>query len=208
MPALLSPFADPTVFRPSARGPRRRPGALLALLPLLAGLGCLTSAGVGPNADAPLELAERVDLERFMGRWYVIESMPTGAEEGAHDAVETYALLPDGRIDIDFRFRAGGFDGPVESIPQVGWVVDERTNAEWRVRPIWPLALAYLILEVGPDYGYAVIGHPSKRYVWIMSRTPSLDGATRAGIRGRLAAAGYDVDRIRTVPQRPLGRRD
>jgi apolipoprotein D and lipocalin family protein len=50
----------------------------------------------------------------------------------------------------------------------------EATPGEWRVRPIWPLSLAYLILELGPDYDYTVIGHPSKRWVWVLSRKPSL----------------------------------
>ena len=101
----------------------------------------------------------------------------------------------------------GGFDGPVESIPQRGWVYDESTRAEWRVRPIWPLSLAYLIIDLAPDYHYAVVGHPSKRWVWIMAREPSLADATLVGIRDRLSAVGYDVSRLRRVPQRPLGER-
>ncbi len=184
------------------RGPGRRLAAGLLLLVLLA--GCLGAAGVGPAADRPLETVASVDLERFAGRWYVIESIGTSAEEGAHDAVETYRLRDDGRIDIDFRFHADGFDGPIESIPQLGWVHDAETRAEWRVRPVWPLALAYLILELDPDYRYTVVGHPSKRWVWIMARTPSLDAATLALLRERLAAVGYDVTRLRPVPQRPL----
>ena len=173
----------------------------------LLGLGCLSSAGVGPNADAPLETVRSVDLERFAGLWYVIESMPTAVETGAHDATERYRLRENGRIDIEFRFLEDSFEGPEKTLSMVGWVHDEATRAEWRVRPFWPLRLAYLILEIGPDYGYTVIGHPSKRYVWIMARQPSLDPATLTAIRRRLAAVGYDVDQIQIVPQRPLPQR-
>ena len=175
---------------------------------VLACAGCFASAGVGPNADRPLETVDYVDLDRFAGRWYVIESIGTSAEAEAYDAIEVYEMLGDGEIDIDFRFRDGGFDGPVESIPQRGWVHDETTQAEWRVRPIWPLALAYLIIDLAPDYRYTVVGHPSKRWVWIMSRTPSLAESTLVEIRGRLADVGYDVTRLRRVPQRPLGERE
>lgn len=186
--------------------------AFLRCVPLaavvLACAGCFASAGVGPNADRPLETVDSVDLDRFAGRWYVIESIGTSAEAEAYDAIEIYEMLGDGEIDIDFRFRDGGFDGPIESIPQRGWVHDEETRAEWRVRPIWPLALAYLIIDLAPDYRYTVVGHPSKRWVWIMARTPSLDESTLVEIRSRLADVGYDVSRLRRVPQRPLGERE
>lgn len=169
--------------------------------------GCLSTAGVGPNADVPLRTVESVDLERFAGLWYVIESMPTSAEAGAHDATERYRLLENDRIDIEFRFLEDSFDGPEKILPMVGWVHDESTRAEWRVRPFWPVRLAYLILEIGPDYDYTVIGHPSKRYVWIMARQPRLDAITLEAIRRRLEAVGYDVEQIQAVPQRPLSQR-
>jgi apolipoprotein D and lipocalin family protein len=186
----------------------RSAAAFLFFAFVLSLTGCLGSAGVGPNAELPLETVPTVDLGRFAGKWFVVESIGTGAEEGAHDAIEIYRLREDGRIDIDFRFKKGSFDGPTESIPQLGWVHNEATPGEWRVRPIWPLSLAYLILELGPDYEYTVVGHPSKRWVWVLSRKPSLENATLEAIRGRLAAVGYDVDLMRSVPQSPLNERD
>lgn len=187
--------------------PRRRLlGVVLASAILTS--GCFTSQGVGPNASLPLETVRYVDLERFAGAWYVIESIGLGAEEGAHDEVETYTLREDGRIDIALTFRDGAFDGPEKSIPQLGWVHDSETNAEWRVRPFWPLSLAYLIIDLDEDYAWTVVGHPSKRWVWIMARKPSLDDDVLAGIRERLASVGYDIRRLVTIPQRPLGARE
>ncbi|MEM9173844.1 MAG: lipocalin family protein [Myxococcota bacterium] len=194
----------PTPARPSTSALR---SALVGLTLALLSLGCLSSQGVGPNAAVPLETVSYVDLERFAGTWYVIENIGLSAEEGAHDEVETYTLRDDGRIDIAFTFRAGSFDGPEESIPQLGWVHDEETNAEWRVRPFWPLSLAYLIIDLDDEYGWTVIGHPSKRWVWIMARAPRLDPNVLAGIRGRLSDVGYDVARLVRVPQRPLDQR-
>lgn len=181
-------------------------GITPALILLGALPGCLGGAGVGPNADAPLPLVDEVDLERFAGLWYVIESRPTSQEEGAHDATEHYALRDDGEIDITFRFRQDAFDGPEKILRMRGWVHDE-SGAEWRVQPFWPLRLAYLVLELAPDYSYTVIGHPSKRWVWIMAREPSLDPRLLDAIRGRLAFMGYDVSEIEPVPQRPLDAR-
>ena len=138
---------------------RRLLGVVLASAILTC--GCFTSQGVGPNASLPLETVRYVDLERFVGAWYVIESIGLGAEEGAHDEVETYTLREDGRIDIALTFRDGAFDGPEKSIPQLGWVHDwPETNAEWRVRPFWPLSLAYLIIDLDENYAWTVVGHP------------------------------------------------
>ncbi len=177
--------------------------SLTALIPLaLLGLACASGgSGVGPNAAAPLQVVESVDLERFSGLWYVISSMPTGAEEGAHNSTELYRLREDGEIDITNRFRVGGFDGPEKVITMRGWVHDEGANAEWRVQPIWPLRLSYLILELDADYRYVVVGHPSKSYVWIMSRESTLAPEIEARLRTGLAEAGYDIEQIQVMPQ-------
>lgn len=193
--------------RDTPRSVHRRFLLGVALTSVLLTAGCFTSQGVGPNAAMPLETVPYVDLERFEGAWYVIESIGLGAEDGAHDEVETYTLRDDGRIDIALTFRDGAFDGPEKSIPQLGWVHDPETNSEWRVRPFWPLSLAYLIIDLDEDYGWTVVGHPSKRWVWIMARGPVLDGEVLDGIRGRLASVGYDVDRLVKIPQRPLRER-
>ena len=190
------------------RARRTRIGSVLfAVLIAAFTTGCLTSQGVGPNAARPLEVVPWVDLERFSGAWYVVESIGLDDEANAYDEIETYTLREDGRIDIALTFSDGAFDGPERRLSQLGWVHDETTRAEWRVRPFWPLSLAYLIIDLGPDYAWTVIGHPSKRWVWIMARTPSLDPETLTRILERLAASGYDVAKLRAIPQRPLGER-
>lgn len=179
---------------------RTRSMLLLALTAWLTTTGCLSGAGVGPRADAPLPLAPAVDLERFAGLWYVIESKPTPVEAGAHNATEHYALEEDGEIAITFQFRKDAFDGALETLEMRGWPIND-TGSEWRVQPVWPVRLAYLILELDHEEGYTVVGHPSKRFVWIMARQPELPSATLRGIRERLAEVGYDTAQIRPVPQ-------
>ena len=188
--------------------PRPVPLILTGIAIALCFLGCLSSQGVGPNAAKPLEPVPYVDLERFAGAWFVIESIGLEAEAGAHDEVETYTLLDNGEIDIALTFRADSFDGPEESIPQRGWVHDPETNAEWRIRPVWPLSLSYLIIDLDPDYGWTVVGHPSKRWVWIMARTPRLDADVLGGIRDRLTDVGYDVGKLVAIPQRSIDERE
>ncbi len=178
-----------------------RPLPILALagLALLLGAGCATSvSGVRPRgfpADAlPLDLA------RFMGDWFVVAHIPTPTEAEAHEAVESYALREDGSIDVRFRFCEGSLDGEVRELRMDGWVHDPATNAEWRVRPLWPLRLAYQIRELDPEYRETVITHPSGRYAWVMARRPELREARLAEITDRLAALGFETERMRRVP--------
>lgn len=192
-------------FLPHAAGTRGLRSLVLALA-LFATLSAC-AAPSGPLAPTALDPVEAVDLDRFMGRWYVVENIGLAPEANAFDETEDYARRDDGRIDVTFRYRDGSFEAPIETLTQVGWVVDTKTNAEWRVRPFWPLALGYRIVALDPDYAWTIVDHPSKRWVWIMARTPSLPADLLDDLRRRLEADGYDVARLRRVPQRPLSER-
>ncbi len=170
--------------------------ALAAALLLSA---CATPpSGLQPRGIDPASLP--FELERFMGDWYVIAHMPLSVEADAHEAVETYTLREDGEIDVRFRFCEGALDGPPKEFGMRAWVHDPATNAEWRVRPFWPLRLDYQILELAPDFSLTVIGHPSGSYAWVMAREPRLDEALLGAITKRLAERGYEVERMRRVP--------
>jgi apolipoprotein D and lipocalin family protein len=150
----------------------------------------------------PLASAGSVDLARFMGDWYVIASIPTFIEEGAHNAVESYRLDTDGTIATTFTFRAGGFDGPLERYTPRGFVVDSATNAVWSMQFIWPIKADYRIAYLSPDYQRTVIAREKRDYLWIMARTPTIDEAQLQSLLQFSAAQGYDAARIRRVPQR------
>lgn len=166
---------------------------------LLAVAFALTACGGPP----PLRTVPYVDLDRFAGDWFVIAHLPLRAERNAYDAVEHYEMLGDGRIRVRFTFREGAFDGEEETLNLRAWVHDEATQAEWRVRPFWPIAFDYLVVHLDPDYQVTVIGHPSREYVWIMARTSTLEDARMAEIRAELEAQGYDLSELRLVPQSP-----
>lgn len=159
--------------------------------------GCATgTTGIEPRGVAGQGLP--LDLSRYMGDWYVIAHIPLSAEEDAWEALESYALRDDGTIDVRFRFCEGSFEGPVREITMGAWVHDERTNAEWRVRPFWPLALRYQILEVDPAFTTTVVA--SGDHAWIMARGPRMPEPELEAVTGRLAEAGYDTSRLRRVP--------
>jgi apolipoprotein D and lipocalin family protein len=172
------------------------------LKPTLIAATALLLAGCQSVQRPPIALVEQVDLPRFMGDWYVIANIPTFVEKGAHNAVESYRLAPDGTIETTFTFRAGSFDGEQKRYTPRGFVVENTGNAVWGMQFVWPFKGDFRIVYLPPDYGQTVIGREKRDYVWIMARTPSIPEADYQQILDFLAEQGYDVGKVQKVPQR------
>jgi apolipoprotein D and lipocalin family protein len=168
---------------------------------LLPALALLLSGCQSTQDYAPLRLAGQVDLQRFMGDWYVIASIPTFIEKGAHNAVESYRLAEDGTIATTFTFREGGFDGEQQVYTPTGFVRDAQSNAVWGMQFIWPIKADFRIVHVAPDYSTTIIGREKRDYAWIMARTPAIPEAEYRRLLGLLAEQGYDISKVRKVPQ-------
>jgi apolipoprotein D and lipocalin family protein len=168
----------------------------------LAALVALALCACRQDANAPLVLAQDVDLARFMGDWYVIASIPTRLERGAHNAVESYRLAEDGTIETTFTFRAGSFDGELKRYTPRGFVRDGTGNAVWGMRFVWPVKADYRIAWLDRDYTRTVIGREARDYVWIMARTPQIAESDYAALVAFVADQGYDVAKLERVPQR------
>ena len=154
-------------------------------------------------SSAPkIPVAKSVDLERFMGDWYVIANIPTSPEKGAHNAVESYRLDQDGSIATTFTFREGSFDGPEKVMRPRGFVRDRESNAVWGMQFVWPIRAEYLIAHVDEDYTETIIARSRRDYVWVMARTPKIPAADFERLRQQVADLGYDVDKLQKVPQR------
>lgn len=171
------------------------PKAAMAISLMIAMTGCASQPPTMPTVD-------RVDLDRFMGDWYVIANIPTAIEKGAHNAVESYRLDDDGTIATTFTFRDGSFDGPEKAYHPRGFVRDPESNAVWGMQFVWPIKAEYLVIYLDEDYSKTVIGRSKRDYVWIMAREPQMPEAEYREIVGYLAELGYDVSRIEKVPQR------
>ena len=162
----------------------------------------LLLAGCQSTPLPPLAQESSVDLERFMGDWYVIASIPTWIERDAYNAIESYRIAPDGSIETTFTFRQGGFDGKPRNYTPRGFVVDRESNAVWGMQFVWPIKADYRIAYLSADYGQTVIARTSRDYVWIMARTPEIPDADYRRLVRFVADQGYDVSQLRKVPQR------
>jgi apolipoprotein D and lipocalin family protein len=148
-----------------------------------------------------LKTVENIDLNRYMGPWYVIACIPTFIETKAYNAVETYTLLPNGTIDTVFTFNNGGFDGPIKRYNPRGFVVDKVNNSTWGMQFIWPFKAEFLITYLSDDYSQTVIGRNKRDYFWIQARTPQISDADYERLIKMLADQGYDISKVRKVPQ-------
>lgn len=160
----------------------------------------LCSCASTPVRD-PLPLAKKVDLQRFMGPWRVIAAIPASLEKNAYDAVESYAMDPDGSIATTYTFREGAFDGKPKRFTPRGFVVDRVDNSTWGMRFIWPFKAEYLISYLSDDYSVTVIARSKRDYVWIMARSPSIPEAEYQRLVAMIASWGYDTTRLRRYPQ-------
>ena len=148
-----------------------------------------------------LETVEYVNLERFMGDWYVIANIPTFIEKGAVNAIESYKLDSRGRVKTTFTFKKDSPDGPQKTYNPTGFIYDKKTNAEWRMQFLWPFKSPFLIIDLDEEYSYTVIGIPSRKYVWIMARDHKMPDGLYNNIISKLKNVGYDTSLIKKVPQ-------
>jgi apolipoprotein D and lipocalin family protein len=175
---------------------------ICTLAALVSGLACAATTTKRLGLP-PLQTVASVDLQRYLGTWYEIASFMEPYEKDCFGTYAVYSLRPDGRIDVLNSCRKGSLTGDVSTAHGQGRVVDEQTHAKLKVNFFGPFWGDYWVLELGDNYDYAVVGHPSRDHLWILSRTPQLDAQRYAGIIGRLKAVGYETDKLRPTPQAP-----
>lgn len=156
----------------------------------------------GCSSYPPIKTVEQVDLQRFMGDWYVIANIPTFIEKNAHNAVESYQLNADGSIATTFTFREGSFEGEKKTYQPTGFVTDTASNAVWGMQFIWPIKAEYRVVYLNDDYSQTIIGRTKRDYVWIMARTPVIPDKDYQQLLQFLAEQGYDTTLIKPVPQK------
>jgi apolipoprotein D and lipocalin family protein len=167
--------------------------SLVLLASLLAGCAHAPS---GP----PVRTVEHVDLQRYMGRWYEIATIPMSFQKGCVGVTADYALRQDGDVDVVNTCRPERLDAEPRTAKGKAWSVDP-SGARLEVQFFWPFHGAYWILDLDPDYRWVVVGNPSREYLWILSRTPQMDDATYQGILERLRAQEYPLTLLVKTPQ-------
>ncbi|HEU4509445.1 MAG TPA: lipocalin family protein [Pyrinomonadaceae bacterium] len=147
------------------------------------------------DRKSELEVVSAVDLSRYTGQWYEIARLPNRFEKKCADSVTaTYNLRSDGRIDVVNRCRKA--NGEYTTAKGKAKIVDKKTNAKLKVTFFWPFYGDYWILDLGQNYEYAVVGAPDRDYLWILSRTPQFDEQLYQQLLAKMAARGFDTQKM------------
>jgi len=149
----------------------------------------------------PLQTVPRVELSRYLGTWYEIASIPQRFQSGCTGTQATYSLRSDGDIEVLNRCRTGTLEGAEKVATGRARVTDTTTNAKLEVSFFGPFWGPYWVIQLGDAYEYAVVGHPDRDTLWILSRTPTMDPHVYAGIIAKLSADQYPLDLLAVTTQ-------
>ena len=144
--------------------------------------------------------AAAIDLPRFMGPWHVIAHVPYFGERGHVASRDEYTLRPDGKIGVRYVYQEG-FGEPVKTLESSATVKPDTGNRRWTTWFFGVIPTKFRILEVAPDYSWALIDYPGRDLAWVFSRTPDMDGALYAELITRMGGHGVDTSKLVRVPQ-------
>jgi len=147
-----------------------------------------------------MKTVESVDLERFMGKWFVIALVPNMIEKGATNSSDTHVLNKDGTIDITYDAIK---DGKQRQIKQKGTVVNKTSNAEWTIqmrKPFVPfMKFPFKIVYVDKNYEFMAVGYPKNSMGWIMGRSTKVSDEDYKKIMSALVELGYTEEQFELV---------
>ncbi|AYG94926.1 lipocalin [Brevundimonas naejangsanensis] len=178
---------------------KRTSFVLLIAATSIATLSACATLQRGPvgNSAVP-QPAKAVDLNRYAGLWYEIGRYENGFERGCEAVTAEYGLRDDGLVSVLNTCRQGGVDGPVKTAQGRAKVVVGADNAKLKVSFFGPFYLGdYWVLDRADDYSWSIVGEPSGRYLWLLSRAAQPPAQTRATILEHTKALGYDLSLVR-----------
>jgi apolipoprotein D and lipocalin family protein len=167
----------------------------------LAGIWVAAVAARAEEKYPPLETVPQVDLARYMGKWYEIAAFPQRFQKGCHCTTAEYEMTDKGYVRVINTCRKDGPQGKVKAAKGKAFVVEGSGNAKLRVQFFWPFRGDYWIIDLAQDYSCAVVGDKTRKYLWILSRTPRMDEVLYQEILARVKDKGFDIGRLRKCDQ-------
>jgi apolipoprotein D and lipocalin family protein len=143
-----------------------------------------------------LETVSYVDLKKYSGKWYEIASFPQRFQKGCHCTTAEYTLSEKGFVIVENRCNRDSINGRQSYIKGKAFADKNSGNAKLKVQFFWPFKGKYWIIDLADDYSYAVVSHPNKKYLWILSRTPQMSDVVYKGILNRLQNKGFDLSKL------------
>ncbi len=152
------------------------------------------------NAQPELETVDKVDLRKYAGTWYEICHMPARFLDGCDCISANYSLDPKGHINVYNTCRKS--NGKWASIRGKAFVAEGSWNSRLKVQFFWPFRADYYIIDLAKDYSYAIVGEPSRRYLWILSRSPEMDPSLYQSLVKKCGNKGFAVEYLVVTSQK------
>jgi apolipoprotein D and lipocalin family protein len=184
--------------------PMNRTVKALACCTFFAGTATIQGcAALGPkhpvgNAAVP-QPARSVDIGRYLGRWHELARYEQGFQKDCEGVTADYSLRDDGKIRVVNTCRKP--DGRITDAVGKAKIVDSATNAKLKVSFFGPFYGNYWVLDRAEDYSWAIIGEPSGRYLWLLSREAVPGQARLDAMTARARELGYDTALLRVTQQ-------
>lgn len=147
------------------------------------------------NANAQNRPIDKLDLNKFAGKWYSLSSIPTALDKKWRQTIENYTLNDKGYYNVFTTYNKLGSDEP-HSIKSKLFRDKDEPAGSFKAQFLWPFKIDYWVIELADDYSYTVIGHPKLKYLFILSRKPTMDAKKFTALVLRCKAMGYDVSKL------------
>ena len=149
--------------------------------------------------QSPVVSVPSVDLTRYSGKWFEIAAFPMFFQRHCiADTTAEYAPMPDGAVSVHNRCRT---DSGIDDATGTATVVEGFDNSRLKVSFFWPFKADYWVLGLDPEYRWAVVGNPNRKYLWLLSRTPQLPPALLEASLAAATAQGFDLSQLRYTVQ-------
>ena len=153
--------------------------------------------GCGGENYAPLETVEYVDIQRYLGKWYEIAHLPNSFQKGCNCSTAEYSLIDSTTLRVINSCNKDSINGKLDQAKGKAFVVENSGNAKLRVQFFWPFRGDYWIIELDKNnYSYAVVGTPSRKYLWILARAPEMEESLYYSLLEKCKAKGFDTSKL------------
>jgi len=146
------------------------------------------------SGNLPNKSVGKVDLKRFSGTWYSLYSIPTMFDKGSRETTTHYNLTSDSYYDVTTTCREE--NNKIRTVHSKIFPAKETHDGQMKAQFIWPIKVDYWLIDVAPDYSWAVVGHPDHRFLFIMSRKPQMDKKLYQQLVAKCKSMGYPVENL------------
>jgi apolipoprotein D and lipocalin family protein len=156
---------------------------------------------VNMSISQTLQTVPFVDIEKYAGTWYEIASFPQRFQKNCTNTTAEYSLTDKDYLIVVNKCNKDSIDGKLVMVKGKAFIEKNSGNAKLKIQFFWPFKGKYWIIDLADDYSYAVVGHPNRKYLWILSRTKTLDINIYDKILKDCSSKGFDVSKIKITQQ-------